>query len=341
MRIAIHNGDGWNARWLQLCKDQGINYKSVNAYSSDIMKQLEDCEALMWSFDHGSPQDILMSRNVLYSCELKGMKVFPDHRSSWHFDDKITQKYLLESINAPLVNTWCFYTKEAAMTWINSSAKYPLVAKLRRGAGSYNVKLLKNKKEARNYCNTMFSKGFLPGPTYLSDIKNKVKVANNILGVIKRARKVPRFFKDVYFAKQFFPREKGYFYAQEFLPNNKYDIRVTIIGNKAWAFRRKVRDNDFRASGSGMIDYNYHKIPLDLIKISYEVSNKLKVQSMAYDFVFNKDNQPRIVEISYRFAYKAIYNCPGYWDSNLMWHEETSMPEMECLNLVIDECRSV
>lgn len=336
MKIAIHDGDGWNLKWIDLCEKLNIDYKIVNCYDTNIMSILEGCGALMWSFDHGSPKDILMARNILYSCELKGMKVFPNFRSCWHFDDKISQKYLLESIGAPLVNSWSFYDKKVAVRWLDSTAKYPLVAKLRRGAGSYNVKLLKNKKEALSYCNRMFSNGFIPGPEYLSDVKNKLKVAKTLTGIVKRLKKAPIFFKDVFIAKQYFPREKGYFYVQEFLPNNKFDIRVTIIGNKAWAFRRMVRKNDFRASGSGMIDYDHSEIPLDIIKISFDISKNLNIQSMAYDFILGRNDEPYIVEISYRFAFKAIYKCSGYWDNNLKWHKAFSKPENECLNLIIN-----
>ena len=29
------------------------------------------------------------------------------------------------------------------------------------------------------------------------------------------------------------PREKGYVYFQDFIPNNKFDIRVIVVGEKA------------------------------------------------------------------------------------------------------------
>ena len=44
---------------------------------------------------------------------------------------------------------------------------------------------------------------------------------------------------------------KDYVYFQKFLPNNKYDIRIVVIGDRAFGFIRYNRENDFRASGSG------------------------------------------------------------------------------------------
>jgi glutathione synthase/RimK-type ligase-like ATP-grasp enzyme len=46
-------------------------------------------------------------------------------------------------------------------------------------------------------------------------------------------------------------------YLQKFIKNNDGDYRVTVIGGKfAYSFKRLNRPNDFRASGSGRIDYS-------------------------------------------------------------------------------------
>ena len=44
MKIAIHHSSGsFSDRWIEYCKREGIEYKIVNAYDSDIVKQVEDC----------------------------------------------------------------------------------------------------------------------------------------------------------------------------------------------------------------------------------------------------------------------------------------------------------
>lgn len=55
--------------------------------------------------------------------------------------------------------------------------------------------------------------------------------------------------------------QKDYVYFQKFLPNNTYDIRITVIGERCFGFIRYNRENDFRASGSGKIEYDTSKIP--------------------------------------------------------------------------------
>lgn len=51
--------------------------------------------------------------------------------------------------------------------------------------------------------------------------------------------------------------------------------------------------------------------------------DKLKTQSIAYDFVFDPNNNPLIVEISYGYAANAYDVCEGYWTRDMQWHEGT------------------
>jgi hypothetical protein len=114
---------------------------------------------------------------------------------------------------------------------------------------------------------------------------------------------------------------------QKFLPNNLFDTRVSIIGERAFAFRRFNRENDFRASGSGRINYDINKIDLHSVEIAFNISNKLNFQSMAYDFLFNERKELEICEVSYTYVDTAVYNCPGFWDKDLSWHEGHFWPK--------------
>src|SRR5690606_23246603 len=216
MKLAIHNGKGWNERWKAYCNEKGVDFSSVNCYDYDIINQLRenDITHLMWHFSHAFPKDILMARNVLYAASEMGIKTFPNFETSWHFDDKVAQKYLLEATNAPVVNSYAFYDKEEAILWLKEKAEFPLVAKLRRGAGSYNVRLIKNLAQAKQYTDKMFAAGAHPTPGVLADSKNKFRVAGDLKGIIKRLKKLPGFFNMVKRGKMF-PVEKGYAFFQE------------------------------------------------------------------------------------------------------------------------------
>jgi hypothetical protein len=93
------------------------------------------------------------------------------------------------------------------------------------------------------------------------------------------------------------------------------------VDSKAFALKRMCREGDFRASGGGRIIYDKNQIDERCVKIALETNKKLKMQSVAYDFVFDENNNPLIVEISYGYAAHAYDICEGYWDENMIWHE--------------------
>src|SRR5690554_4350747 len=160
MKIAIHNKEnGFSKRWVKYCEDSNINFKIVNCFDNDIIRQVEDCDIVMWHFSHIALKDSLAAKSILFSLEHAGIKVFPDFKTAWHFDDKVAQKYLLEAINAPLVKSYVFYEKEKAEIWVNET-KFPKVFKLKGGAGSQNVKLIDSKTETKKIINKAFGKGF-------------------------------------------------------------------------------------------------------------------------------------------------------------------------------------
>lgn len=319
MRIAIHNRpDSFSERWIEYCEANSIEYKIVNAYDSDIVEQVKDCDAFMWHHHHGEPKDILFAKQLIYSLEEAGIKCFPDFHTTWHFDDKVGQKYLLEAVDAPLVPSYAFYTKEEAMKWI-AVTSFPKVFKLRGGAGASNVKLARSASEAKVLIKKAFGKG-IPQFDRLGYLKDRIRKwregKDSFWDVFKG---VGRLFVIPSYAKML-PREKGYVYFQDFIPNNSFDIRVCIVGGHAFALKRLTRKGDFRASGSGSIVFDKSQIDERCVRIAFEVNEKLKTQSIAYDFVFDEYKNPLIIEISYGFAVNAYDQCEGYWTKDMVWH---------------------
>lgn len=328
MKIAIHDSKEkhfFSDRWIEYCSRNNIPFKVVNAYDNDIINQLNDCDIFMWHHSNYDYRDALFAKQLIYSLETIGIKVFPDFNTTWHFDDKVGQKYLLEAIDAPLVPSYVFYNKKDARKWIESTS-FPKVFKLRGGSGSSNVQLVENKHKAKKLIKKAFGKGFSQFDKFNHlkfRYKNFKSGKESFVGVLKGI--VRLFIGNKY--SNMVPKEKGYVYFQEFIPDNKFDIRVIVVGEKAFALKRLVRKNDFRASGSGNILYNKSEIDERCIQISFNVNEKLKCQSIAFDYVFDENNNPLIVEISYGFDVKAYDPCPGYWDSSLKWHEGKFNPQ--------------
>lgn len=319
MKIAIHKEIGnFSERWIAYCLENGIDYKIVDCYSNDIVQQLAGCDGLMWNHYQASEPDKIFAKQLLFALELTGKKIFPDFYTSWHYDDKVGQKYLFESIDAPLVPSYIFYTSESAISWINET-NFPKVFKLRNGAGSWNVRLVKDKNEALKLVKIAFGKGFSHQHRpldYLKETWRKYKLGsrnlNHVRGALKRLVYVPLHERKL-------SRESNYIYFQEFIPRNDFDIRVIVINDKAFAIKRMVRENDFRASGSGVIFYGKENFNDNTIKVAFDIAKKMKSKCAAFDFIYDKGN-PLIVEVSYDFVSSVYDKCEGYWDNNLVWN---------------------
>ena len=320
MKIGIHkNENSFAARWIKYCEDNHIEYKIVNAYDNDIVQQLDDCDVFMWHHHHAKIRDVLFAKQLLYSLQTSGKKVFPDFYTGWHFDDKLGQKYLLESIHAPLAPSYVFYSKKEALEWLNKTS-FPKVFKLRGGAGARNVRLVHSYSDGKKLVNKAFGSGFSQFDR-IGDFKERFYGWRNgrgtFMGVLKG---IGRLFYPTDFARMK-GREKGYVYFQEYIPNNSYDIRVIVINGKAFAIKRLCREGDFRASGSGRIVFSKVELDEKCVELSFKVSRDLNAQCIAYDWVFDPQGNPLIVEICYGFAVKAYDQCEGYWTEDMEWHE--------------------
>jgi hypothetical protein len=329
MKIAIHHRIGsFSDKWIEYSEVHALDYKLVNCYDSDIIADLKDCEGLLWHWQQYDYKAVNFARQLTYSLEQAGKTVFPNRKTCWHFDDKVGQKYLLEALNTPLVKSFVFYDKDEALQWARNT-NYPKVFKLRGGAGSMNVMLVHGKKKAFSLIRKAFGKGFSP-----SNNKEKVK---DRWGKLKRNRNKTAFLAVIrgialYLIPGLDPNDRrrslniGYIYFQEFIPDNDHDIRVIVIGERAFAIKRMVRNNDFRASGSGIIKYSKDEIPIVCIKKAFELNKNLQTQCTAYDFLL-LESEVKLLEIGYGFSQKGYERCPGYWDNQLNWFEGKFTPE--------------
>lgn len=324
MKIAIQKG-GFGNLWQDYCQKNNIEYKLVDVYASDILEQVRECDAFMWHHSHADYRDVLFAKQLIYSLETMGVKCFPDFHTTWHFDDKVGQKYLLEAVGAPLVPSYVFYTKKEALDWIEKTS-FPKVFKLRGGAGAANVMLAHNKREACKLVKKAFGRGFtqFDRTRYLKERYRKWREGkDSFVGVLKG---LGRLFIVTDFAKMH-GREKGYAYFQEFIPNNETDYRVKVVHGNCWAFQRKVRSNDFRASGSGELIFDNQQVPMEMVRMAQQLTSRLDLQSVAFDFIHDKVyDQYLIVEMSYCFGFDEYEKQNGYWDKNGIFHPEVFDP---------------
>ena len=144
--------------------------------------------------------------------------------------------------------------------------KYPVIIKEAAGAMSSGVFLAKCEKEF-----VSIAKRISRTKSYKSDIKDAL-----------------RFLKHKNYIKESLYRKK--FVIQEFIQNLKSDYKVLIWGERYYIFERPVRNNDFRASGSGNEKYIYGShvdLPEGIFNFSKQVFNQLNVPQLSLDIAYD------------------------------------------------------
>jgi len=340
VKIAInHRGNSHSKRWIEYCEKNNISYKLVDCTNSDIIEQLSDCDGLMWHWGQSDYRYQLFARQLTFSLEKAGKKVFPNAASCWHFDDKLGQKYLLEAIGAPLIRSYVFYTKEEANNWINN-VSFPKVFKLRGGSGSFNVEMVKNRSQAKRLVRKAFGRGF-PAYSRAKSINEKFNIFLSDKSIVNLKNLFKSIARLVYPNKNrlLLQRQKGYLFFQDFIPDNTFDTRVVVVGNKCFAGRRYVRENDWRASGSGIWAFEKELINMECVKIAFETTEKIGAQVMAYDFIFDGD-KPVLTEISYGTCLGPYDRCMGHWDRDLNWYEGKFIQQIWMVEDFINEIQN-
>ncbi len=152
------SGDAYSPMWIRLLQEAGHEVRLVNVYSADILDQVRGCHGFMWR--HGQfPNMRQIARRILPIFEEElGLIVYPDQNTCWHYDDKVTQRYLFEVAKIPTPKTWVWYAIDLAKEWA-ITAEYPLVIKLWSGTVSQNVGLVYSYKEAELWIDKLFGRG--------------------------------------------------------------------------------------------------------------------------------------------------------------------------------------
>ncbi len=313
-------------RFLQILSFNGYQVSQTNCNRSDFWETVSDLNYFIYNWDYPDSEHQIAESILPVIESMDGIRCFPDWRTRWHYNDKIKQIYLLKAHGFPIIDSWIFWDQSIAEKWLRK-ASYPLVFKLKGGAGSANVVLLHSYKDALEVTRKIFSKtgiesGKIPLTSNLYYFRDRLQLwAFRKWIAEKRGRLGPPG------PFPYWRRFRDFVLFQRFLPNNDYDTRITVIGSRAFCFTRQNRRKDFRASGSGNINYDVGLVEKEMVEIAFNVSRTFEFQSMAYDFLKDEKGKPQIVEMSYTFQDIPVYKCPGFYDSSLKWHEGNHWPQ--------------
>jgi glutathione synthase/RimK-type ligase-like ATP-grasp enzyme len=322
----VYKENTFAEEWLKFLKENNIEYIIIDPYANDSIKEISKADFFFWHFDHFDYKDVLCAKSIVNSLEGK-VKCFPNLKECFYFNDKLNQKYLLEAHQIQTPQTSVFYDKKEAKNFV-SETKYPIVAKLRKGAGSSNVWLLKSKKEANQFIKKSFSTGFSVFNVkkyMLNRIQNSKQTESRLESSLKGIRGSTMNKRTAALQS----KEKGYVLFQEYIPNDGFDIRIVVINKeKSFSARRDIRENDWAASGSGVASYPNERLDTDYVKVAFEIADKLDTRCIAIDFVRDKNsNVIYTVEVSVFYAFYSMKPAGGYWDRKLEWNEDDRDPQ--------------
>ncbi|MCK5116099.1 MAG: hypothetical protein KAR44_05835 [Candidatus Aegiribacteria sp.] len=319
MRVYLFRGNIYFDAWRRSLSENSVLFSIYNCLPDNDEVYREASGAVFCK--SGGFQYRRTTCQIIKTLENSGVPVYPSSRALALYDDKVTQAYELQRLGIPSPITRVFWNESAAHLWLQK-AVFPIVSKTSSGAGSAGVTLIRNKKTGHNIIKKVFRRG-IRTDRFPPEITNKFSryllrwiLSDTRISYYGWAQRISAAHSTL---RSYSFREKECILFQEFIPNNSFDYRITVIGNRAFGMRRFNRQGDFRASGSSQHDYDPTNIPEDVVQLAFSTASILKMkQSMATDILMSEDKKPCIVEVSYDFA-NAHNEYPGFWDENLKW----------------------
>lgn len=253
--------------------------------------------------------------------------VVPSYATISHLGSKIAQGYLFRDAAVPTPRTFVSFSRKEAEHEA-TTATYPLVAKRSYGASSDSVGLLRDSRHAASHVRRRF---------WLDHwLNHRARHASRV-GLVLTVLSRDWFWLNVR-QRLFGAWTWGVVCWQEFMLGNDRDLRVTVIGDRnAVAFWRVNRLDDFRASGSGRLDYD-RAVPEEVIRYCVSLNRDFGFDSLAYDILFRGQDFV-VVEMSYAYVDHAVHAAPGHYeltdDDRVLYRPGEAWPQESWANWAV------
>jgi len=194
--------------------------------------------------------------------------------------------------------------------------------------------------------------GLYPGPIVMKPacgaMSTGVKLVTTDSEKIRHSAKISRTFKLLRVFKNLINRirRKNYrtksnnrkkFIVQNFIPDLEGDFKILIYFDKYYVLHRKIRKNDFRASGSGLFSYS-RTLPAGLLDYAETVFKTFDVPYLSID-VACSGGEYFLLEFQFlSFGNYTIENSKHYFtrcDNGWDIVEEEPLLEREFVNSVV------
>jgi glutathione synthase/RimK-type ligase-like ATP-grasp enzyme len=187
-----------------------------------------------------------------------GKACYPSADHALLYEDKILEACVSKLGGIPFVKTWISHEKADAL----------------RLAGSLNCPLV---------CKVVPSSGSL-GTTLVTSRRQCVKIIEQAFS--RTGRKTHSLQL----------RQKDYVYFQEYVPNDGYDLRVIVVGDRAFGYYRKAPPGDFRASGMKLVEKR--ALPEDAVRVAHRANAFIRSPMLVVDMLRGTDGRYHVIEFS-------------------------------------------
>jgi hypothetical protein len=278
------------------CNSIGVDFliydiKNPSLYY-EIQKSNLDGLFIIPTFENNLIRNLFHEATQILGSETSIM-IYPSIRELNIYESKRTLANFLKINNIPHPATSIFYNYESAKEYIEK-ASYPIVFKTHIGASASGVEILKNKKEALQLANHLFTKYYL----------RKMETDKRAI-------------------------EWDYMIIQEYIDDVK-EYRVIKIGDSWFSYQKWKTSDQVFMSGSGV--NKWINPPEDLLDFCYNISTKHHFTTMSFDIFENKKGDLMVNELQTWFGSynpSQMYladNTPGrYRKVNGRWIFETGL----------------
>ncbi|MCE5253883.1 MAG: hypothetical protein LLG45_06720 [Actinomycetia bacterium] len=324
LRVAVGRGE-WHDEFAAALEAHvrggaPLEYDVVDIDAHDWQVKVAPYDLIIWKGRFMGPEFAGHYKEKVYFIERVLDKVIvPGFATVWHYDSKVAQSYIFAHWDVSSPETVASFDYDDARERLDR-ASFPIVAKRSHGASSTAVRLVQDRRSAQKWLDRTFSQ----------ELWDRYKAAHPKLATRWTTAPWHRWFWAKVLQRLLHHPRYGVVYWQEYIPNNDADLRITVIGDSyAYGFWRRNRPGDFRASGSGLLDYETH-IPEEAIRYCLSLNRQFGFDSMAYDLLI-KDGVFVITEMSYAYVDSAVLGTPGHYvlgsDDHLMYEDGHVPPQ--------------
>ncbi len=326
IRIAVgRDRSGWcdkfsHALERKIQEGHRLSYEVIDIWSPDWLDLLDGIQVVIWNPVLMGPRAAQHLKEKVYFLERHlNRLVIPNYETVWHFESKVAQSYVFNKHGIPTPRT-VISSDYHKMSDALRDMQPPFVFKSSHGAGGKYVIMVRSHSRAMRELTRICSRQLWREARRRAGSRFKAILSNLHRAWLWHAIASRLRSEEQYTVP----------YVQEFVAGNDKDLRITAIGDRyAFGFWRRNRRNDFRASGSGLVDYEL-PIPEELVRYCLELNKSLSLDTMAYDIIF-RNGLAVMLEMSYTYSDDAIHDCRGHFvlqpDGALTFREGRTWPQ--------------